>query len=511
MEGEKNDAGLQPAAQGPVKPEAIVAPHVAHGVELTQINKFHTKGGTGFAAEEANALADKFAGRKVEQVGTNNTLDGADRIVDGVPIQTKYYPTTKATMESAFGADGSYRYTNQRLEVPADQYEVCVQQMREKIANGKVPGVTDPDKATEIVQKGKVTYQQARNIARAGTIDGLIYDARTHAVGAAFVGGLSFAIQFAQLKWNGASTKEALREASLTGLGTGALTLTAGVITSQVLRTKAAAIGVVFARDAVRTISSTQFGRAVVTKIAQASLGKAVYGGAAINHVAKLARSNVVSGVVVTAVMATPDFYRAAFAGSISWKQFGKNLASNGAGVAGGIGGWMGGAAAGATIGTAVFPGVGTTIGGIAGGIIGSLGIGTLAGYGAKKAMDQFVDDDAVEMMAVLNERLPEIASEYLVTENEFEQIVEFLKAEIRNGLLREMYVSKKPAQFFDARFAPFCGELAKRRERIALPALSELDEAVAQIIDEAVQAASQDDEQVNHGKQSSGNFTLPI
>jgi hypothetical protein len=511
MEEGKNETGVERTGQGQIKTEVAVAPQIAHGVELTQINKFHTKGGTGFSAEEANALADKFAGHKVEQVGTSNTLNGADRIVDGVPVQTKYFSTSKATMESAFGTDGTYRYTNQRLEVPADQYEACVQQMREKIANGKVPGVTDPEKAAEIVQKGNVTYQQARNIARVGTIDGLVYDVKTHSIGAAFVGGLSFAIQFAQLKWNGASTKEAIREASLTGLGSGALTLTTGALTSQVLRTRAAAIGVKHTRDAVRAISSTQFGRAMIAKIARASLGKTVNGGAAINHVAKLARSNAVSGVVVTVVMATPDFYRAAFAGSISWKQFGKNLAGNGTSIAGGIGGWMGGAAAGASIGTAIFPGVGTTIGGITGGIVGSLGIGTLAGFGAKKALDQFVDDDAIEMMEVLNRRLPEIASDYLVTEDEFEKIVEFLKAEIRKGLLREMYASKKPAEFFDAGFIPFCEELAKQRERITLPTPSELDEAVVEIIDEAVQAVAVEDESEKTLMPMDDDFSVPI
>lgn len=52
----------------------VVGPEVAKTLERTQINKFHTKGGTGFAAEEANALNDRLRGRKVVNSGTDNSL-----------------------------------------------------------------------------------------------------------------------------------------------------------------------------------------------------------------------------------------------------------------------------------------------------------------------------------------------------------------------------------------------------------------------------------------------------
>ena len=207
------------------KPELAVGPQVAVGLEQTQINKFHTKGGTGFAAEDANALGDAFSGRKVEYAGRDCSLNCPDRIVDGIRIQTKYYESATETMRSAFDSEGVYRYAGQRLEVPADQYEACVAKMRTKIADGKVPGVSNPADAESIIHKGRVTYRQARNIARAGTIDGLKYDAKTHAVGAGLACGVSFAINFAQLKWNGVDTQTVLgdgdrrvgREMSSTG------------------------------------------------------------------------------------------------------------------------------------------------------------------------------------------------------------------------------------------------------------------------------------------------------
>ena len=41
----------------------------------------------------------------------------------------------------------------------------------------KRQGVTDGSEAENLVRKGNVTYAQAKNIAKAGTIDSLKYDA----------------------------------------------------------------------------------------------------------------------------------------------------------------------------------------------------------------------------------------------------------------------------------------------------------------------------------------------
>ena len=68
----------------------------------TQWAKYHTKGGHGFAAEDANALADKWSGKHVDQVGVNNAKNGADRIVNGVEIQTKYCSTASTSIDAAF-------------------------------------------------------------------------------------------------------------------------------------------------------------------------------------------------------------------------------------------------------------------------------------------------------------------------------------------------------------------------------------------------------------------------
>ena len=172
--------------------------------------------------------------------------------------------------------------------------------MRDRIAQGKVPGVTNPADAETIVHRGTVTYKQARNIARAGNVDSIIFDAKTQAVTSTYAAAISFVVNFAQCRWQGVSTEGAIRASLASALSSGGATLITGLISGQLLRTKAAAIGAVSARSGVKAISQTSVGRAAIHRLAAGSLGKAVYGGAAINHVAKLARSNVITGTIAS-------------------------------------------------------------------------------------------------------------------------------------------------------------------------------------------------------------------
>lgn len=79
-----------------------------------------------------------------------------------------------------------------QLEVPKDQYDNIVEGFRRKIESGKVDGVSDPSQAELIVRKGKLTYQQAVNLTKPGTIESLLYDAGTGAVVCTSTFGITF-------------------------------------------------------------------------------------------------------------------------------------------------------------------------------------------------------------------------------------------------------------------------------------------------------------------------------
>ena len=82
----------------------------AQALEGRQISKYQTKGGHGFAAEDANHFVDLLRGRSAEVVGVTNEANGADRLVSGVLIQSKYFSSATQTISAAFDeAGGAYR------------------------------------------------------------------------------------------------------------------------------------------------------------------------------------------------------------------------------------------------------------------------------------------------------------------------------------------------------------------------------------------------------------------
>ena len=74
--------------------------------------KLHARQGHGFAAERANTLFDNLTGHDAKIVGDDNAKNGADRIVDGVYIQSKYCATGSRCINDCFEEDGkgTFRY-----------------------------------------------------------------------------------------------------------------------------------------------------------------------------------------------------------------------------------------------------------------------------------------------------------------------------------------------------------------------------------------------------------------
>ena len=349
-----------------------------------QWTKYHSKQGHGFAAEDANAMWDRWHGKSVIKVGLDNSLNGADRISDGVQIQTKYCADAGKSVGAAF-ENGTYRYGGMKIEVPSDQYEEAVRIMRSRISNGEVPGVTDPNMADQIVIKGHYTYDEAVRIAKAGNLDSIKFDIQTQAVACAFACGLSFAVTYCSAKSQGVSHTEALKIASKQAAKSGAITMVTGVAAQQLLRTQVgrnfAAVATKAIKPAVQAAMKSELGKQVVAKTATAIAGKQVAGVAAANVVTKALRTNAVVSTVVFVGTTIPDAVNLC-RGKISGAEFAENTTTNAAGIGGG---WAG-ASAGAAIGSAIFPGVGTVIGGIAGGIAGGMG----ASLGVKKVISWF-------------------------------------------------------------------------------------------------------------------------
>ena len=449
--------------------------------KLYEEEKFHSRQGHGFAAERANHLYDKMTGHDAKIVGDDNAKNGADRIVDGIYIQSKYCATGARCINECFADEGKgmFRYMADgkpmEIEVPSDQkiYDDAVKMMEEKIKNGQVPGVTDPSEAKNLVRKGHFTYEQAKNIAKAGTVESLKYDAANGAIIAASAFGITAIITFATSVWGGEDFDVCLKNAAYAGIKVGGTAFITSVLSSQLSKAglNSALVG---SSEAVVRLMGPKASAVLINAFRNGA--KPIYGAAAMKSAAKLLRGNAITAGITVVVLSSVDITNI-FRGRISGKQLMKNLANTTGTVAGGTAGWMAGAAAG----SAILPGAGTVIGGL----VGSLVSGGVAGKVTSKVANAVAEDDANEMVNIIQEQFESIANEYLLNQKEAEKCVDRLSEKLTGKVLKDMFASDDRASFARDLIVPIVEKRVSQRELIKLPSNEQMVDSLKTILEE--------------------------
>jgi len=443
------------------------------------------KTGHGWAAERGNNLIDNikgfFKGEHYKVVGDNNVVNGPDRIGTFandpnkvLRIQTKYYNDASRSIASCF-EDGKFRYIDaqgkpMQIEVPSDQYEQAVHYMETRIRNNEVPNVTDPAEAKNIVRKGHLSYNQARHIAKAGTVESIKYDSAHACVTAATSMGLSAALDFAINLWNGSTVEEALLDSVYKGLEVGGISFIVSVLSSQLMKTGINSTLVPATESLTKAMGSK-----ISSKIVQAFTKKTLSGAAATKSAARILRGNIVTSAITFVVLSTGDIADI-IQGKISWTQLAKNLSTTAVGIGGGSLGYITGAA----IGTAILPGAGTVVG---------LILGAAAGWGASAGADALADliaeDDADEMIKIIEQEFTIIASEYFLTEEEVKKSVENMQNLITANTLKEMYQYKDRDIFARQLIEMAIDPVVAEREHIDLPSDEEYTKYVEIVLED--------------------------
>lgn len=431
-------------------------------------HKFTYKQGHGFAAERVNNLLDGFKGCKTFVVGDNNAANGPDRMIKlsngaNILIQDKYYKTAYKCIEAAFDSDTKlYRYLDangkpMKLEVPSNQYKEVVNYMRKRIENGQVPGVTDVDEAKNLVKKGNLTYQQAVNLAKAGTIESLVYDAARGTVTAMSAAGITFVVDYVWSMINGIDSDVALKNASLSALKTGGVVLASSVLAAQLAKT-----GLKTAFAPITMSVAEALGENVCKALIQ-STGQIVpsTSAAVAKQAAQILSTTIITDLVIILVLTSVDAIEL-YCGRISKEQFLQNLVVAVAGVGAGAVG----AIAGAALGTAISPGVGSVIGGVVGGIIGGIG----GSVGSSLIISEFFESDSDEMYAIISDEFSLCAVDYVINEEEAEEIVEELKNKLAGDTLKDMYASEDRNQVARDILEPLFEEQVAKRTYIEMP-----------------------------------------
>ena len=418
--------------------------------------------GGGYAAEYGNNAIDRITGNRVKNVAQelengHQKLHGADRNVNGVNIQTKYYKTASESIGAAFehkqaiylNDDGSMM----QIEVPRDQYNQAVSEMQKRIKSGQVPGESNPENAKKYVRKGHFTYTQANNIALAGSIEGIAVDISQGIVCSLPGAGITVVLSFASAVWNGQDLKAAAKQSAISGLKVMGKSTAIYVLTMQLSRDKIVNIfapKIMVGEPGKQVVKSLNYvnnpifsaAEKTAEKISSSTLANTKVGKAL--NLDKVTGRQVIAGTVTVAVVYGPDVCRA-LQGKISGKQLIKNTTVNTAGLVG------------AALGAAIpIPIVGSMVG------------GAVASFVAKKIMDNFIEDDAVEMFRIMREEFLDIVMLYAFSKDEFNLIVsETIGNPKMSNVLQSMYQSGAPKDYADALINAEVQKVLSCREKI--------------------------------------------
>lgn len=447
-----------------------------------------TKTGHGIYAEEAGALLDKMSGEASTVVGRDNAKNGPDKIVNSVPIQCKYYKKANGSVNACFKKDPitglkSYRYLDlngepMKVEVPADQYSQAVELMKQRIVDGQVPGVKDPNAAYSIIRKGKLTYNQALNLAKAGTIESITYDAVTGAVNCLSAFGISSMVAFAQTFWVTKDYKKAAKSAMITGLQVYGMAFAGGVIASQLSRT-----GITSALNPVinglsKNLSS-KLQQEIINSFRALAGKKAIYGAAAQKSFAKFLGSTAVSQSVMFLVFSVPDTYRLV-QGKMSAAQYFKNMTSMFLSF---VGTTATSIAAGSYIGKTFGEKINKKVGAAIGMAAGAIG-GAVVGTTAKGVGNLIHEDDAIITARLFNAVMFNQFMDNMLILQEQDEIIEMLNQDEK--ALRDLQISLRTSESQERDIIEFLQPkiqlVVMNRDRIDSEDEEKFDEAVESI-----------------------------
>ncbi|MBR1396260.1 MAG: hypothetical protein IJ563_01835 [Selenomonadaceae bacterium] len=349
-----------------------------------------------------------------------------------------------------------------QIEVPSDKYDDAIRAMQERINRGQIKGV---QRAEDVIRKGNITYEQAKNITKFGNIDSLKYDAANGLITGTYSGLISTAVTFAVSKYNGKSFDEALDNAVSAGLQVAGTTFAVATVAGQLSKIglNSALVG---SSEAIISMIGPKASAQLVNAFRS---GTNIYGAAAMKSASKLLRGNAITGAATVLVMSVGDISNI-FRGRISGAQFVKNLTNTVANVAGGIGGWGAGAAAGAAIGS-IIPVVGTAVGGFLGGLAGAFAGSSVADKVSKAALDGLIVDDAQEMIQILEYEFKDVVFDYLLNENEANAVMDLLKADLNDGSkLKDMYASSNHREYARRWLDGYADIVINYRPKVYLP-----------------------------------------
>lgn len=108
---------------------------------------------------------------------------------------------------------------------------------------------------------------------------------------------------------------------------------------------------------------------------------------------------------------------------------------------------------------------------------------GTLASVGTKKVLDSFMEDDAIEMVRIINDCFVPLAQEYLLSEEELGLIVDDLKLVLANNVLLDMFASSDRYKYATDLLRKLIENTIQWRSKIKTPTQEEFVTSIGRVL----------------------------
>lgn len=437
-----------------------------------------SKTGHGIYAEEAGAVLDKLSGEESTVVGRDNAKNGPDKLVNGRPVQCKFCKNAGSSVGACFAKNTEtgkmeYKYFDIRtgspmkVEVPSDQYEKALEVMKRRITDGQIPGVNDPEKAKEIVKKSKLTYAQAKNLAKAGTFESLTYDAVTGVISCTFAAGISSLASFGVTYWRTNDSRKARDAAIDAAINVFGPALAANIISNQIARTGLSKALIPMSNKLVQKLGTKTVQKLINARRVLLGKGK-IYGNAANKSLAKALRSNAIGEGVTFVVFSVPDTYRVA-TGKISGAQYTKNMLSAMASIVGTWAGTNGSGLVAGRIGEELGKKIDKKFGAVIGFAAGASG-GIIFGYTVNKLTGLFKEDDCIITARLFNSVIVNMAVEYFMDDKEIDILIKELDNDSKKIAKFQMKLRNSKHQYYDTQkfLEPYFEKAISGRKKIS-------------------------------------------
>ena len=137
-----------------------------------------------------------------------------------------------------------------------------------------------------------------------------------------------------------------------------------------------------------------------------------------------------------------------------------------------------------------MFPGVGTVIGGL----VGSVVAGAAAGKVVDTVVGNFVEDDADEMVRIIQKEFGNLAQDYLLNQKEGEKVADRLKEKLDGKKLQDMFASSDRRAYARNLLIPMIEEEVKNRKKIPAVSNDRIATSIKYILEKIADAPNLED-----------------